>query len=121
MGSHVIGLAAVNCASGDVLAQEQIVAAEKEKVLDALGKTASKLRTELGESLPSVRRFDAPLSQETTPSLAALKAFSLGLSTEREKGTLAALKFYERALELDPNFARAIESVGIVYSNLGQG
>jgi hypothetical protein len=62
MGSHVIGLAAVNCASGDVLAQEQIVAAEKEKVLDALGKTASKLRTGLGESLPSARRFDAPLT-----------------------------------------------------------
>jgi serine/threonine protein kinase/Tfp pilus assembly protein PilF len=117
---YVIGLAAVNCASGDVLAQEQIVASEKEKVLDALGKTASKLRTELGESLPSVRRFDAPLAQETTPSLAALKAFSLGLGTEREKGTLAALKFYERAVELDPNFASAIESVGIVYSNLGQ-
>jgi serine/threonine protein kinase/tetratricopeptide (TPR) repeat protein len=117
---YVIDLTAVNCATGDVLAQEQIVAKEKEEVLDALGKSASKLRAELGESLPSVQKFDAPLSQETTPSLAALKAFSLGLKTEREKGSLAALKFYERAVELDPNFVSAIESVGIGYSNRGQ-
>ncbi len=81
---------------------------------------ASKLRKELGESLASVQKFDAPLSQETTPSLAALKAFSLGLRTEREKGTLAALPFYQHAVELDPSFARAIQSAGIAYSNLGQ-
>jgi eukaryotic-like serine/threonine-protein kinase len=121
MGSqYVIGLDAVNCASGDILAREQAAAAGKEKVLDALGKAASKLRTELGESLPSVQKFDAPLSQETTPSFEALKAFGLGLKTERERGTLAALPFYQRAIELDPNFARAIESVGIAYSNFGQ-
>ncbi|HYL16534.1 MAG TPA: winged helix-turn-helix domain-containing protein [Terriglobales bacterium] len=121
MGSrYVIGLTAVDCASGDVLVQEQTVAEGKEKVLDALGQAASRMRTKLGESLPSVQKFDAPLSQETTASLAALKAFSLGLRTEREKGTLAALPFYQRAIELDPNFARAMQSAGVAYSNLGQ-
>jgi serine/threonine protein kinase/tetratricopeptide (TPR) repeat protein len=117
---YVIGLEAVNCANGDVLAREQVTATGTDNVLDALGKAASKIRGELGESLPSVQKFDAPLSQETTPSLPALKAFSLGLRTERERGTLAAMPFYQHAVELDPNFATAIESVGIAYSNLGQ-
>jgi hypothetical protein len=42
-------------------------------VLDALGEAATKLRTQLGESLASVQKFDAPLPQETTSSLEALK------------------------------------------------
>jgi eukaryotic-like serine/threonine-protein kinase len=117
---YVIGLKAVNCLSGDVLAQQQATAAGKEKVLDALGEAATKLRTQLGESLASVQKFDAPLPQETTSSLEALKADSLGRKADAEKGPTAALPFYRRAIELDPNFASAIEGVGITYSNLGQ-
>ena len=117
---YVIGLKAVNCLSGDVLAQEQATAAGKEKVLDALGEAATKLRAQLGESLASVQKFDAPLQQETTSSLEALKAVSLGRKAEAEKGPTAALPFFQRAIELDPNFASAIEGVGIMYSNLGQ-
>ena len=75
---YVLGLKAVNCQSGDALAEEQVTAASKEKVLDALGKAASKLRTELGESLAAVQKFDVPLEQATTSSLEALKAYSLG-------------------------------------------
>ena len=117
---YVVGLKAVNCLTGDVLAQEQATASGKEKVLDALGEAAGKLRAHLGESLASVQKFDAPLAQETTPSLEALKAASIGRKIEHEKGSLAALPFYQRAIDLDPNFATAIEGVGIMYSNLGQ-
>jgi tetratricopeptide (TPR) repeat protein/predicted Ser/Thr protein kinase len=117
---YVLGLKAVNCLTGDTLAQEQATAAGKEKVLDALGEAASKLRSELGESLASVQRFDAPLAQETTPSLEALKAQSLARKAEHEKGSAAALPVFLHAIELDPNFATAIEGVGIMYSNLGQ-
>jgi len=117
---YVVGLKAVNCLSGDTLAQEQATAAGKEKVLDALGEAASKLRSELGESLASVQRFDAPLAQETTPSLEALKAQSLARKAEHEKGSAAALPVFLRAIELDPNFATAIEGVGVMYNNLGQ-
>jgi serine/threonine protein kinase/tetratricopeptide (TPR) repeat protein len=119
-GQYVVGLKALNCLNGDVLAQEQATAAGKEKVLDALGEAASKLRTQLGESLASVQKFDTPLPQETTSSLEALKAYSLGQRTGQEKGPSAALPFYQRAIELDPNFASAIESVGIMYVGLGQ-
>ncbi|MBV9343339.1 MAG: hypothetical protein JO159_20940 [Acidobacteria bacterium] len=116
---YVVGLKAVNCASGDVLAQQQATAAGKEKVLDALGDAASKLREHLGESLASVKKFDVPLEQETTPSLEALKAYGLGRKTEAEKGVGAALPFFERAVELDPEFASALEALGVMYINLG--
>ncbi len=119
-GQYVVGLKAVNCLNGDVLAQEQATAAGKEKVLDALGDAAGKLRTQLGESLASVQKFDTPLPQETTSSLEALKAYSLGQKAGAEKGPTAALPFYQHAFELDPNFASAIESVGIMYTGLGQ-
>jgi len=116
----IVGLKAVNCHTGDILAEEQERAAGKEKVLDALGTAATKLRGELGESLSSVQKFDVPLAQETTPSLEALKAFTLGRKTEREKGASSALPYFLRAVELDPNFASAYGGIGIMYGNLGQ-
>ena len=75
---YVLALTAVNCRNGDTLAEQQVTAASKEKVLDALGEAASKLRGELGESLATVQKFDVPLEQATTSSLEALKAYSLG-------------------------------------------
>jgi eukaryotic-like serine/threonine-protein kinase len=117
---YVIGLKAVNCNSGEILAQEQETATGKEKVLDALGAATTKLRTELGESLASVQKFDVPLVQATTPSLDALKQYSLGSSTGFEKGTSAGLPYYQRAIELDPNFASAYLAIGVAYSNLGE-
>jgi serine/threonine protein kinase/tetratricopeptide (TPR) repeat protein len=117
---YVLGLKAVNCQSGDPLAEQQVTAASKEKVLDALGEAASKLRTELGESLATVQKFDVPLEQATTSSLEALKAYSLGAKTRNEKGNAAALPYHQRAIELDPNFAMGYRAVGTDYSSLGE-
>ena len=117
---YVLGLKAVNCQSGDTLAEEQVTAASKEKVLDALGEAASKLRGELGESLATVQKFDVPLAQATTSSLEALKAYSLGRKADNEKGAAAALPYDQRAIELDPNFAMGYVAVGNDYSSLGE-
>ncbi len=117
---YVLGLKAVNCQSGSTLAEEQITAASREKVLDALGGVASKLRGELGESLATVNRFDVPLAQATTSSLEALKAYSLGRKAEGEKGFAAALPLDQRAIELDPNFALGYDAAGIEYFSLGE-
>jgi DNA-binding winged helix-turn-helix (wHTH) protein/tetratricopeptide (TPR) repeat protein len=117
---YVIGLEALNCASGDVLAREQVTAAGKEQILPALGQAASKLRSEVGESLSSVQKFDVPLSQATTNSLEALKAYTLGAKAQREKGDVEAIAFQKRAIELDPNFALAYDNLGICYYNLNQ-
>ena len=117
---YVIGLEALNCASGDVLAREQVTAAGKEQIIPALGQAASRLRSEVGESLSSVQKFDVPLSQATTNSLEALKAYTLGAKAQREKGDFEAIAFQKRAIELDPNFALAYDNLGICYSNLNQ-
>jgi serine/threonine protein kinase/Flp pilus assembly protein TadD len=117
---YLLGLKAIECQSGDVLASSEAQAESRDGVLKALGKAGDDLRQKLGESLTSVEQFSKPLDQATTPSLEALKAFSDGRRNAREKGESAALPFYKRALELDPNFAQASASLGTVYSNLGQ-
>jgi eukaryotic-like serine/threonine-protein kinase len=117
---YVLELKAVNCQSGDTMALEQGTATSKEKVLDVLGETASKLRSELGESLATVQRFDVPLEQATTSSLEALKAFSLGTKAEGEKGPAAALPYYQRAIQLDPGFATGFSALGYNYFALGE-
>ncbi len=117
---YVLVLKAVNCQTGDPLAEEQGTAASKEKVLEALGEATSKLRTELGESLATVQKFDLPLEQATTSSLEALKAYSLGRKAMNEKGPAGALPYVQRAIELDPNFAMGYEAVGNNYLSLGE-
>jgi serine/threonine protein kinase/tetratricopeptide (TPR) repeat protein len=117
---YVLSLKAVNCQSGDVLAQNQVAAISKEKVLDAVGEASSKLRGELGESLVSVKKYDVPLAEATTSSLEALKALTNGNKAQREKGQLAALPYFQRAIQLDPNFAAAYRAVGVVYSSISQ-
>jgi tetratricopeptide (TPR) repeat protein len=116
----VLGLKAVNCRSGDTLAEEQVTAASKEKVLDTLGEAATKLRGELGESLVTVQKLDVPLSEATTSSLETLKAYGLGLKASNEKGSAAALPYDQRAIQLDPNFAMGYGAVGGDYSSLGE-
>jgi len=117
---YVITLEAVNAATGDTLAEEQAQAAGKELVLNALGGATSKLRAKLGESLASIHKFDKPLSEATTSSLEALKAFSLGSAQVNMGENLASVPLYQRAIELDPNFAMAFGQLGTVYSNLGE-
>ena len=117
---YVVGLKVVNCQSGDPIAQKQITASSKEKVLDALGEATSKLRAELGESLATVQKFDVPLAEATTSSLEALQAYSLGRKISRIKGPSASLSYSQRAIELDPNFAMAYSAVGGSYWSLGE-
>jgi eukaryotic-like serine/threonine-protein kinase len=117
---YVVGLAAVNCRSGEPLAQEQVTANSKEKVLNAVGDAAAALRGKLGESLVTVQKYDVPLAQATTSSLDALQAFSRGDKASHEKGPEAALPYYQRSIQLDPNFATAYNALSSAYSQLGE-
>src|SRR5579864_1102343 len=114
---YVLGLSAVSCQSGDTLAQEQVTAPDKEKLLGALDEVASKLRSELGESIATVQKFDMPLAEATTSSLQALKAYSLGL---HEQDSSAALAYLQRAIQLDPDFAAGYYAIGNRYETMGQ-
>ena len=114
-------LKAVNCSSGESLTSTEAQASDKSHVLDALGKASSEIRNKLGESLSSVQKYATPVEEATTPSLEALKAYSLGWKTCFAKGNTAALPFYKRAVELDPNFAMAYATMSAVYCNLNEG
>jgi serine/threonine protein kinase/Flp pilus assembly protein TadD len=117
---YVLGLRARNCRTGDVLDEEQVQAARREDVLNALSQIATKFRTRLGESLTTVKRHDTPLAEATTPSLEALKAYSAALKLWSSTGDADAVPHLQRAIEIDPQFAMAHAWLGRVYAELWQ-
>jgi len=117
---YVLGLRAEDCRTGNVLAEEQVQAARKEDVLNALGQMASKFRTRVGESLITVKKHDTPLAEATTPSLEALKAYSAGWKASFSTGSAAAVPFLKHAIEIDPNFASAYAALGRMYGDIGE-
>ncbi len=120
LGTHyLINLDAVACTTGDSIAKEEAEAASKEEVLKALDRASSNLRSKLGESLPSVQKFDVPF-EATTSSLEALKNYSMGIKIKYEKGDASSIPFLKRAIELDPNFASAYSVLAIGCANAGQ-
>ena len=119
-GEYVLGLKATACSNGRSLARVQVISESKEHILKALNEGATSLRGKLGESLSTVQKYDTPVEQATTSSLEALKAYSLGLKAKDLKGDEAALPLFERAIQLDPNFAMAYALLGTSYSNLGE-
>jgi eukaryotic-like serine/threonine-protein kinase len=119
-GQYAIELQASDCQTGESLAAAQAEAATRAKVMPALTRAATKIRTNLGESLSSVQKYDKPLEAATTPSLEALQAYSASLKIRRTEGDSEAIPFLKRAIELDPNFALAYAALGIAYNNLNQ-
>jgi Flp pilus assembly protein TadD/predicted Ser/Thr protein kinase len=117
---YVLALNALNCTTGALIGAAQEEAASKDQVLAALSEAATELRAKLGESLPSLQKYNTPIDQATTPSLEALKAFSLARETHFREGDPQSVPLFKRAIELDPNFAMAYAVLGIVYSNLGE-
>jgi eukaryotic-like serine/threonine-protein kinase len=106
-------VSAVNCETGEAIATAQNEAADKDHVLGALSKSAEEIRGKLGESLASIQKYNTPISEATTSSLDALKAFSMAMDARQNKGDDIAIPFLRQAVALDPNFA-------IAYGNLGQ-
>ena len=117
---YVIGLKAENCLNGTTLAQEQITARSKDDVVSALGQAASRLRSKLGESITTVKKFDVPLRTATTGSLGALKEYTVGGQVENGKGPAAAIAHYQKAIALDPLFGRAYSALAAEYFDLGE-
>jgi tetratricopeptide (TPR) repeat protein len=117
---YLIGLRAENCATGDVLAAVTAQAENREQVIKELSKAASSMRNKLGESLPSIQKYDTPIEQARTVSLEALQAYSFGIKTQETEGEAAAVPFFKHATELDPNFAMAYDRLGTAYVALNQ-
>ncbi|HYZ87478.1 MAG TPA: tetratricopeptide repeat protein [Bryobacteraceae bacterium] len=118
--SYVLALEAYNCQTGEAITREQAQVETKERVLPVLGNMASRVRRALGESLASIQRFDAPIEQTTTRSLEALRAYTLGQRQRATGNEIQSISFFQRAVELDPDFAAAYTSLSNTYSNLGE-
>lgn len=116
---YVLGLNAVNCASGETLAQEQVTAPSKEKVLVALGTAASELRSKLGESKTSLETYDSPLIEATTSSIDALHVYSQAAGAVSSGDWTSAMASYRRAIEIDPDFALAHDMLGMMSAQFG--
>jgi eukaryotic-like serine/threonine-protein kinase len=117
---YVLELQARSCRTGEVLDQEQVQAAKKEDVLNALGQIASHFRNRVGESLTTIQEHNTPLAEATTPSLEALEAYSAGWKLHTTSGAMAALPLLKRAVEIDPNFALAQATLGREYGDLDE-
>ncbi len=115
---YVLGLKATNCATGAILDQEQIQAARREDVLNALSQIARTFRTRVGESLATVERHSTPLREASTPSLEALKAYSAAMKLVVTGDP--AIPYLKRATEIDPDFALAWANLGFSYNNIGE-
>jgi eukaryotic-like serine/threonine-protein kinase len=116
---YVLNLRATNCRTGDVVDREQVQVARKEEVLDAVGQMASRFRARVGESSTTLQLHDVPLAQATTPSIDALRSYSLGLEAASRRGEEASIPFFRHAIELDPKFAMAYAWLGLMYGSSG--
>jgi tetratricopeptide (TPR) repeat protein len=119
--SYVISLDASNCRSGETIEKSQVQATGQDDVIKALGNAVDRLRRGLGESLSSIEKYDAPIQGATTASLDALKSYGLGTSARRRQGPYAALAFFKKAVEQDPEFALAHARLGTIYAGLNEG
>ena len=120
-GAYALTIEAVNCQNGDALAREQAQAEDQEHVLEAVSEAAKRMRASLGESLASIEKLDRPLNQVTTSSLEALQAFALGQDALSQAEPLAAIRHFERATTLDPEFAMGWWLLASAYQNAGTG
>ncbi len=115
---YVLSLTATNCGSGGMIDRELEQAAGKEEILKALTLVAAQLRKQIGESAASIEKHATPLEEATTPSLEALRAYSMALKVWSYKGPGVALPLLQQAIEIDPGFAVAHAALGQMHGEL---
>ena len=118
-GAYVLDVRSSNCVTGENIDDQQIQVAQKEEALDAVTRMARGFRARAGESAAALAKHDTPLAEATTPSLEALKAYSLGWRVAVSQGGESAIPFFQRAVEIDPSFAMAYASLGLMYGSTG--
>ncbi len=118
--AYVIAIGVFNCETGGAIAQEQVQASSKEDVLTTLGAAITTVRERLGESLASIKQYDVPITDATTRSLEALKAYGQAARVRQTKGDEAAIPFFQQAVSLDPQFALAYAKLGVLSANIGR-
>jgi tetratricopeptide (TPR) repeat protein len=118
--TYVITLDAIDAQNQKLIARQQVEANNKDQVVAALGNAGSRLRKRLGEGLSSIQKLDAPLDLATTSSLDALQAYRYGLTLYRSGKSAEAIPFFEKAVELDPQFCSAYDQLGRAQHSIGR-
>jgi tetratricopeptide (TPR) repeat protein len=116
----IVALVASDCGTGEIIVRDQVEVERKEDVLREVGRLASTMRTSLGESMASLQSYDVPIEEGTTPSLEALKAYTAGVMQRAAGHEIDSIHAFERAIELDPEFALAYTTLSSVYGGLGE-
>ncbi len=114
---HYVIVLTASTGGGAVLARERVDAVGKAQVLGALDRAVVQLRRTLGESAPTIQTFSTPVDQATTASLDALKAYALGAEQSRRGDYATAASLFQRAVQIDPDFALAHQALAVEEMN----
>jgi tetratricopeptide (TPR) repeat protein len=114
--NYSLTLEAINSQTGETIALTQAETEGKDQVLKALSQAATQLREKLGESLSSIQRFDKPLEEATTSKLEAFQAYALGSELAISGRVMESIPIFERAIEIDHDFATAYGMLSIMHS-----
>jgi DNA-binding winged helix-turn-helix (wHTH) protein/tetratricopeptide (TPR) repeat protein len=117
---YVVTVDATDCSDGRSLVQTRGIADSKEEVIHAVDTAAGEMRRKLGEPLRSKVGGAAPLPLKHTFSLDALKAYSQARLLHQRLKFAEAVPLYQKAVELDPNFADAYAQLGNCFNNMGE-
>ncbi len=117
---YLISLHATQCGTGKIIATKQFSASSREAVLGVLDRATDAMRSRLGESKESIHDYDVSLVEATTGSLEALTSYSQGMKVWDVQGAPAARPYFERATDIDPNFAMAYAVLGTIYGNMSE-
>ena len=118
---YLITVDATDCSDGHSLVQTKAVADSREGAIAAVDAAASDMRKRLGEPLHTRHAAGELLLPAHTFSLEALKAYSQARALHQNFKFAAAVSLYQKAIELDPNFADAYAQLGNCFNNLGEG
>ncbi|MGB5346834.1 MAG: tetratricopeptide repeat protein, partial [Woeseia sp.] len=119
-GGLRIRLRAVDQASDEIIFEEDAGAANETELLPALDELLAELRASVGDT-PDASAPAFSGERAITQSFAALQSFSAAEALMRNHDYPAALQQYQRATELDPQFARAWYGAAFAASAAGQG
>jgi eukaryotic-like serine/threonine-protein kinase len=117
---YSISAMVLDTVSGNVIAESRVDAKDKDDVLRAIPKLAAPLRKGLGDTTSESDQLTAEAGSFTAASIEVVHQYSVALDQQYAGKMGDALKTFEKASELDPNFARAYAGMAAMAVNLGR-
>jgi len=103
-GGYQVAVRLLDPATGDPIHADVVRAPDQTALFAELDRVTRRIRQRLGESAHAISRDSEPLARVTTPSLEALRFYSLGV---HEQDRDRAISLLRQAVAADPDFAMA--------------